>query len=223
MGSVLFELPMHRAAFHRALVGVLALGCDSAPNDLREWTAADHHHQAEPGTQGVVPSLPSPPSATVEGEQPNDVTAVSFLRHCARCHGPNGRGDGPDGAMVGARRLDDAGWQGEASDDRIAGVVRAGKGKMPGFDFPAATVEALVRHVRGFSPEGTPAGAAPSAQPPAPSVRRMATAPGLPVASSSPTPTRSQTANGSRAADGASAGAPYAGAGGNPSTMGRNP
>ena len=73
---------------------------------------------------------------------------LAWQRNCLRCHGPSGRGDGPESPMVKAPDLTRAEWQDKVTDQEIADVVRKGKNKMPSFDLPAQVVEGLVRRIR---------------------------------------------------------------------------
>jgi mono/diheme cytochrome c family protein len=52
-----------------------------------------------PSPQPVAPEGPSPALAAAPDPQIARGEAV-FAEHCARCHGPEGRGDGPDGAEL---------------------------------------------------------------------------------------------------------------------------
>lgn len=75
---------------------------------------------------------------------------MAWRKNCAGCHGPAGRGDGPQGAMVRAPDLSRTDWQDKISDDEIAAMIRNGKGKMPKFDLPDQVVAGLVQRVRAF-------------------------------------------------------------------------
>jgi hypothetical protein len=52
--------------------------------------------------------------------------------------------------MVQAPDLTQSAWQEGATDEQIAQAILQGKGKMPRFDLPPATVAGLVRRVRGL-------------------------------------------------------------------------
>ncbi|MCB9590479.1 MAG: c-type cytochrome [Polyangiaceae bacterium] len=145
-------------------------GCNRAPDDLREWTPADHHHTAEPN-RGQVTGEPDPDTAKPPPGL-EDVTIVAWRRNCMRCHGVVGRGDGAQGAMLGATDLSNPAWQAKASDEQIASVIQHGKGAMPPFDLPEATVQKLVKLVRLFnaarkddSAAAPPGSNAPDAEP----------------------------------------------------------
>lgn len=142
-----------REVLRRFLVSLtLALsltGCDRAPDDLREWTPADHHHTAEPNrgqvTSDTNPEAAKPPPGL------EDVTIVAWRRNCMRCHGVVGRGDGPQGAMMGATDLSNPDWQAKTSDEQMASIIQRGKGAMPAFDLPQPTIQKLVKLVRLFN------------------------------------------------------------------------
>lgn len=78
----------------------------------------------------------------------DDVTIVAWQQNCTSCHGALGRGDGPQGPMVHAADLSRPDWQATVSDDAIATTIRHGRGRMPAFNLPDATIQSLVRLVR---------------------------------------------------------------------------
>ncbi len=80
----------------------------------------------------------------------DEVTVVAWRRNCTRCHGTLGRGDGPDGPLTRARDLSDPAWQRSVSDSSLAQSIKSGRGVMPAFDLPEATLAGLVRLVRLF-------------------------------------------------------------------------
>ncbi|HYO97958.1 MAG TPA: cytochrome c [Polyangiaceae bacterium] len=128
--------------------GLLLLGCNSPPEDAREWRASDHDHTSNPRADQVEVqqgAAPPPPAKGVD-----EVTIVAWSQNCSRCHGTVGRGDGPQGPATRPRDLTDAAWQSSVSDESIAQVIRNGRGMMPAFPLPEATVQSLVRLVRLF-------------------------------------------------------------------------
>jgi mono/diheme cytochrome c family protein len=142
------------------------LGCDRTPSDLREWKASDHDHTTNPGAAQVEVKQNAPSALAVYGI--DEVTVVAWDRNCASCHGPQGLGDGPQGALTKARNLRDEAWQASATDEGIAEVIRNGRGMMPASKLPEPTVLSLVRLVRLLDPRRKPepangASAAPSA------------------------------------------------------------
>lgn len=56
-----------------------------------------------------------------------------FMRACAGCHGPDGRGTHPPGFKVPPRDLTDPVLQSHLSDDALRDTIRHGKGQMPPF------------------------------------------------------------------------------------------
>ncbi|MEZ4374048.1 MAG: cytochrome c [Polyangiaceae bacterium] len=177
------------------------VGCNRAPDDLREWTPADHHHTAEPN-RGQVTSDPDPDTAAKPPPGLEDVTIVAWRRNCMRCHGVVGRGDGAQGAMLGATDLSNPSWQAKTSDEQIASVIQHGKGAMPPFDLPDTTVQKLVKLVRLFNsarkddadaapPGSADAGAAPDAGKPPGSGPAPTTA--KPASSAKPPPPTGST------------------------------
>ncbi len=75
---------------------------------------------------------------------------MAWRKNCTPCHGPTGRGDGPQGPMMRAPDLSRADWQQNITDDEMANVIRNGKNKMPKFDLPDQVVSGLVQRVRSF-------------------------------------------------------------------------
>lgn len=54
-----------------------------------------------------------------------------FKQHCAKCHGPDGRGQTAGGEIVGAQDLTDQEWQIRAEEQRITNSITHGHGQMP--------------------------------------------------------------------------------------------
>jgi hypothetical protein len=135
-------------------LGALCAGagaCSRAPDDLREWRPSDHRHTTETTSE----SSEQAPQVSGSAEQHlpglDEVTIASYRRGCATCHGQLGRGDGPQGPMVKARDLSDPAWQASVSDAQIADTILRGRGRMPPFPLPPATIDGLVHLVRLFS------------------------------------------------------------------------
>lgn len=125
-------------------LAALVVACDRPPSvELKEWTAADHGGEqqgAATGAQGARGESGSAPS----------LVAVTWRQQCATCHGPSGKGDGPQGPMFKAPDLSRAEWQDAATDEAIATAITQGKGRMPKFELPEDVVRGLVEHVRSF-------------------------------------------------------------------------
>ncbi len=137
-------------ALAAAFVTLLA-GCDRAPGDVRDWTAADHDQPPEadqapqPGRGGRAGQN----QAQAPGPDP-DLIDIAWQRNCLDCHGRMGRGDGPKGMGVRAPDLTRAEWQSQVTDQQITETIRKGRGKMPAFPrLPAQVVDGLVKRIRG--------------------------------------------------------------------------
>ena len=78
----------------------------------------------------------------------DDVTIVAWQQNCTSCHGALGRGDGPQGQLVHAADLSRPDWQASVTDEAIATTIRVGRGRMPSFNLPEATVTRLVALIR---------------------------------------------------------------------------
>lgn len=145
------------------------LGCQSAPENLREWRPSDHDHTTEPGNDQVAvqPDGGSAPELAALGL--DEVSLVAWQQNCVRCHGVIGRGDGPQGPPLKATDLTDAAWQRSVKDEQIARTIREGRGLMPPFALPDSTVAGLVRLIRlldiSRARHGHDAGAVPSGEP----------------------------------------------------------
>jgi len=124
---------------------MLLVACDRPPSvDLKEWTAADHD-----GEQKGAAANPKQGAKTDAGSGLALVEAA-WRSQCATCHGPSGKGDGPQGAMFKAADLGRAEWQSKVSDEEIAQTIKNGKGRMPKFDLPDEVIRGLVLRIRTF-------------------------------------------------------------------------
>ena len=122
-----------------ALVSVAA--CEPPRGEVRPWRADDHDQPDRPRSQEAAP--------TAAPDTADGLAATVWKRNCATCHGPNGRGDGPQGPMVQAPDLTRKDWLATVRDDQIAEVIRLGRGRMPAQpDLPPSVVDALVRRIR---------------------------------------------------------------------------
>ncbi len=81
-----------------------------------------------------------------------------FNQYCARCHGTDGvpTKDAPTASSFASAAVVE-----RLSDETIKGVIRRGKGQMPGFGerFTDATLQVFVAYVRSL-PAGQPSGPA---------------------------------------------------------------
>jgi len=135
--SALAALSLSLAAF--------TFACNGSPSDLRPWKASDHDHTANPNADQVQVTDAGSAAAT---EGLDDVTIVAWQQNCTTCHGPLGRGDGPQGQLLHAADLSRPDWQASITDEAIADTIRQGRGRMPGFNLPDATVARLVALIR---------------------------------------------------------------------------
>jgi mono/diheme cytochrome c family protein len=83
------------------------------------------------------------PELEISGKQLYD-------QYCARCHGVDGV---PTAAAPTASSLADPAVVERLSDETMKGVIRAGKGQMPGFGdrFTDATLQVFAAYVRSLS------------------------------------------------------------------------
>lgn len=123
----------------------LSFACNDRPADLRPWRATDHDHTENPNPDQVQVS---DAGTGAPGHGLDDVTIVAWQQNCTSCHGPLGRGDGPQGQLVHAADLSRPEWQASVSDEAIAATIQKGRGRMPAFNLPDATIARLVALIR---------------------------------------------------------------------------
>lgn len=122
-------------------LGLMAISaCDpSSGSDVREWTPADHD---QPTTS------PAPQVAARDSASDVELVELAWQKNCVQCHGPRGRGDGPQGPMLRVADLTRSEWQERVTDQEIAETIRKGRNKMPAFDLPAPVLDGLVKRIR---------------------------------------------------------------------------
>jgi len=94
------------------------------------------------------------PAETVNANQRSPATLYS--KHCASCHGKDGRSKTFKAKLNHARNLTEPGWQEAVSDERIFNSIANGRGKkMPAFakKMTEAEIDSLVSLVRGMKRE----------------------------------------------------------------------
>ena len=93
-------------------------------------------------------------SASRRNKKPRTAPEL-FARHCASCHGTDGRAKTSKGKFSHARDLTDANWHDDVTDERIFNSIMNGRdtsGNMPSFanKLKEKEVESLVIFVRGL-------------------------------------------------------------------------
>jgi mono/diheme cytochrome c family protein len=94
------------------------------------------------------------PSEVAAADQRSAATLYS--KHCATCHGKDGRSKTLKAKLNHARNLTEPGWQEAVSDERIFNSIANGRGsKMPAFakKMTEAEIDSLVSLVRGMKRE----------------------------------------------------------------------
>ena len=83
---------------------------------------------------------------------PAQTAAPLYTKHCASCHGKDGRSKTIKGRLKHARDLTDREWHDNVSDERIFNAINNGKGKMPGYakKLTEQQIESLAIYVRAL-------------------------------------------------------------------------
>jgi mono/diheme cytochrome c family protein len=124
---------------------IVALVVACSHRSTRAWVPDDHDNE-QGATQVAAPMASS--SAAADDSALIDAT---WSTRCYVCHGPNGRGDGPNGPMVQAKDLTDPLFQSNRSDAQLIAVISGGKGRMPAFgDLPPKVIAGLVKRIRSL-------------------------------------------------------------------------
>ena len=99
-------------------------------------------------------SQPTGPEQAIEGER-------LFNQYCARCHGVDGN---PTKEAPTANSFAVAANIEKLSDETIKGVIRGGKGQMPGFGdrFTEATLQVFTAYVRSLPGKASEPAAKPA-------------------------------------------------------------
>lgn len=120
-------------------------GCEHARAGVREWRPEDHDSGVTSGAQ-PAPSRPAGPAGDGMG-----AARALFQTQCASCHGEQGHADGPMAAMFRPADLAAQATQSK-SDEDLARVISAGRGRMPAFGerMPPEAIPLLVRLIRTF-------------------------------------------------------------------------
>ena len=124
-------------------VSMVLVGCSSG--QLSEWTPADHDQPPDRDTTSNAPKQRNPAAGTAQ------LAETAWQQQCAACHGPEGRGDGPNGPMNQTPDFTKPGWGASVSDDELMTVMTQGRNKMPPSKPPPAIQHYLVRKIRSFA------------------------------------------------------------------------
>lgn len=126
---------------------------------LLGFATACQKHEAPPPPPSK-PATPTPPPEPAEPDPAADARAL-FRTRCATCHGPEGRGDGPGGAVLDPkpRNFTDSVWQDGVKDEALREIIVKGGaavGKSPGMaanpdlESKPEVVSELVKLIRGL-------------------------------------------------------------------------
>src|SRR5580765_6228763 len=119
------------------------MACDRAPDPVRDWSPQDHDQAPQAGQQ-------APPTGSQKPNVQQQLVESAWMQTCNLCHGPLGKGDGAQGALVKAPDLTRPDWQAKVTDEEIAARIKSGKGLMPPNDLPDSTIKGLVARIRAL-------------------------------------------------------------------------
>jgi mono/diheme cytochrome c family protein len=130
----------------------LLTACKSQPSDLREWRASDHSQEEGQGQGAGTAPVPSED----DDNDPMIAALGIWQAQCSTCHGPEGRGDGPQAALTHPTDLTTAAFQSSHTDEQIAASITHGRNMMPGFGSTLRPegIDVLVRFVRQLGRAG---------------------------------------------------------------------
>jgi mono/diheme cytochrome c family protein len=126
-------------AFGLVLVGTSVLLACGNPEDVRPWRPEDHDGEAK---AGQVDGVAAP------GQEDAIIVSMAWKQNCVKCHGPDGRGNTPEGRM---NRVPDI-TATKATDAELAALITKGRNKMPAFGsaLPPKVIDGLVKQVRSL-------------------------------------------------------------------------
>ena len=104
------------------------------------------------GPQSMKPAYAKGTTTPPQKNASKRATKALFARHCATCHGTDGRGETFVGKTSGVPDMTDRKWQESFGEKRMAASVTHGRGSMPSFKEKLSSNEiaSLVSHVRKF-------------------------------------------------------------------------
>ncbi len=129
------------------LVLSLALACWAAPHGEKNWPVPEE-------AKKLKNPLPATEASLAAGK-------ALYLEHCAKCHGEQGKGDGPEVEMYDVKPADftDAHMMSEMTDGEIFWKISEGRKPMPTFKKQLTEEQRwqLVNYVRTLAPKPAPA------------------------------------------------------------------
>lgn len=154
--SRLVLVAARRALLALSIVLVAVAGCGGSgskpANEPASGTAATPEPAAPTRTAAETSMAPAPATpAAAEA----DLGSQVFVKRCALCHGPAGRGDGlaSKGLNPKPRNFHDAAYMQTRTDAQLLEVIHKGKGAMPKWEgqLSEAEITAVLAHVRALS------------------------------------------------------------------------
>ena len=100
----------------------------------------------------IAPDCGRAAAAMAIATESQSAEVALYGKHCASCHGKDGRSKTFKAKFNKARNLTEPGWQDAVSDERIFNSIANGRGKMPAFSkkLNDAQIESLVSLVRSL-------------------------------------------------------------------------
>lgn len=108
------------------LIGSVAVSCASGSHEGGHHMESKHWTAPEEAARQVNPVLSSSNSIS-EGMQ-------LYAELCARCHGDQGLGDGPDGKVLSVKPTNLKAMAGRHPDGDFAWKIKNGRGEMPAWE-----------------------------------------------------------------------------------------
>ncbi|NUP06556.1 MAG: cytochrome c [Polyangiaceae bacterium] len=126
------------------VVAIGGSGCEPGRGEVRQWQPNDHDRADQPAQQA------QPNQAAPQPKRPPNRAETVWRTACANCHGPQGRGDGPNGPSTGAPDLTRDDWLSTVTDEQIFDTIKRGKGEKmpPNPNLPDSAIQLLIQRIR---------------------------------------------------------------------------
>ncbi|MGB3209961.1 MAG: cytochrome c [Desulforhopalus sp.] len=115
------------------------------------------HHQKETNAHWQAPQEAINQANPIPADKSSiELGGKIYVELCARCHGENAQGDGPDASSLSTRPTNLKAMSGGHADGDFAWKIRNGRGDMPAWDeeFDDAEIWSLVNYIQSLSKHG---------------------------------------------------------------------